>query len=163
SAPPTPHAGPTRARPAGRCGPCTPAAKRVTRATNASAPGRNPRGCPPTSPGSLPMSQEKKIVCPDCEAADAGLDRRAFLRPAAAAGAAAQRIAISGKPGADKFEFVLTGRHLTVRADGNSTAHVALGGPIFHGHAATGFVEKVHHPGNVFWHQAEQANKVYQL
>ena len=55
----------------------------------------------------------------------------------------------------------MTGRHLTTRADGNSEEHVAFGGPIFHGHAASGFDEKVHHPGNVFWHQAELANKVY--
>ncbi|MCS6850530.1 MAG: DUF3500 domain-containing protein [Gemmataceae bacterium] len=76
---------------------------------------------------------------------------------------AAQNIAIFGKPGDGKFEFVMTGRHLTIRADGNSEAHVAFGGPIFHGHAASGFNEKVGHPGNVFWHQALLANKVYQL
>ena len=74
-----------------------------------------------------------------------------------------QNIALFGKPGEGKFEFVMTGRHLTCRADGNSTAHVALGGPIFHGHAASGFNEKVHHPGNVFWHQALLANKVYTI
>ncbi len=77
---------------------------------------------------------------------------------------AAQNIAIFGKPGdQDKFEFVMTGRHLTCRADGHSASHVALGGPIFHGHAASGFNEKVHHPGNVFWHQALLANKVYEI
>src|SRR5262249_49212785 len=76
---------------------------------------------------------------------------------------AAQNIAIFGKPGEEKCEFVMTGRHLTIRADGNSEKHVALGGPIFHGHAASGFNEKVHHPGNVFWHQALLANKVYQI
>lgn len=69
--------------------------------------------------------------------------------------------AIFGQPGTDQFEFVMTGRHMTIRADGNSAAHVALGGPIFHGHAPSGFNEKVHHPGNIFWHQAELANKVY--
>jgi hypothetical protein len=74
-----------------------------------------------------------------------------------------QNIAIFGKPGSGKFEFVMTGRHLTCRADGDSEAHVALGGPIFHGHAASGFNEKVHHPGNVFWHQALLANKVYTI
>jgi hypothetical protein len=76
---------------------------------------------------------------------------------------AAQSIAIFGEPGAGKFEFVMTGRHMTIRADGNSEAHVALGGPIFHGHAASGFNEKVGHPGNVFWHQAVMANQVYQM
>jgi len=71
--------------------------------------------------------------------------------------------AIFGKPG-DKFEFVMTGRHLTIRADGHSESHVALGGPIFHGHQASdvgGLKEKVHHPGNIFWHQALLASKVY--
>src|SRR5262249_1759379 len=75
-----------------------------------------------------------------------------------------QNIAIFGTPSdKDKFEFVMTGRHLTCRADGNSESHVALGGPIFHGHAASGFNEKVHHPGNVFWHQALLANKVFEI
>jgi len=74
-----------------------------------------------------------------------------------------QSIAIFGKPGDGKFEFVLTGRHGTVRCDGNSTDHVAFGGPIVYGHAASGYYEKHNHPGNVFWHQAEAANKVYQM
>jgi hypothetical protein len=74
-----------------------------------------------------------------------------------------QSIAIFGTPGSGKFEFVLTGRHMTIRADGDSEQRVALGGPIFHGHAASGFNEKVHHPGNIFWHQAELANKVYTI
>jgi hypothetical protein len=74
-----------------------------------------------------------------------------------------QSIALFGKPGADKFEFVMTGRHMTLRADGNTAEHVAFGGPIFYGHAASGFNEKVHHPDNVFWNQAVEANRVYQL
>jgi hypothetical protein len=74
-----------------------------------------------------------------------------------------QNVALFGKPGDGKFEFVMTGRHMTIRADGNTEDHVALGGPIFHGHAASGFNEKVHHPGNIFWHQAELANKVYTM
>lgn len=74
-----------------------------------------------------------------------------------------QSIAIFGKPGADRFEFVMTGRHLTVRCDGNSTDHSAFGGPIFYGHAAQGFNEKPDHPGNVFWPQALQANRLYQM
>jgi hypothetical protein len=74
-----------------------------------------------------------------------------------------QNFAIFGKPGDDKFEFVMTGRHMTLRCDGNSTEHVAFGGPIFYGHAASGFNEKPDHPGNVFWEQALAANKVYQM
>ena len=46
-----------------------------------------------------------------------------------------QNIAIFGKPGEAKFEFVMTGRHTTLRCDGNSAEHVAFGGPIFYGHA----------------------------
>lgn len=74
-----------------------------------------------------------------------------------------QTIAIFGKPGSGKFEFVMTGRHLTIRCDGDSTDHVAFGGPIFYGHAASGFNEQVGHPGNVYWHQAQKANKLYQM
>lgn len=75
----------------------------------------------------------------------------------------AQGIALFGKPGAGKFEFVLTGRHGTMRCDGNSIEHVAFGGPIMYGHAASGYFEKIGHPNNVFWHQAEAANKVYKM
>jgi hypothetical protein len=76
---------------------------------------------------------------------------------------ARQSIAIFGKPGSDKFEFVMTGRHMTIRADGNTQEHVCFGGPIFYGHAASGFTEKRGHPGNVFWHQAVAATKVFRL
>lgn len=76
---------------------------------------------------------------------------------------AAQSVALFGTPGQGKFEFVMTGRHLTIRADGNSENHVALGGPIFHGHAAENFNEEPHHPGNVFWFQALEANKVFAM
>jgi hypothetical protein len=74
-----------------------------------------------------------------------------------------QNIAVFGKPGEDKFELVMTGRHLTMRVDGNSVDHMAFGGPIFHGHAASGFNEKVGHPGNVWWEQAVEANKVFEM
>ena len=56
-------------------------------------------------------------------------------------------IAIFGKPGSDKFEFVMTGRHMTIRCDGNSADHVAFGGPIFYGHAADDFDEEAEPPG----------------
>jgi hypothetical protein len=74
-----------------------------------------------------------------------------------------QNIAIFGKPGDGKFEFVMTGRHMTLRCDGNSSEHVAFGGPIFYGHAASGFDEPADHPGNVFWPQAQEANKLYPM
>ena len=75
----------------------------------------------------------------------------------------AQNIAIFGEPGAGKFELVMTGRHLTIRCDGDSTEHFAFGGPIFYGHAAQSFNEKADHPGNVFWPQAVKANKLYEM
>ncbi|MDZ4657175.1 MAG: DUF3500 domain-containing protein [Bythopirellula sp.] len=71
-------------------------------------------------------------------------------------------VAIFGEPGSEHFEFVMTGRHMTVRCDGNTTDHVAFGGPIFYGHSGEGFDEEAHHPGNVFWPQAVEANKLYQ-
>ncbi|MEZ6115963.1 MAG: DUF3500 domain-containing protein [Pirellulaceae bacterium] len=75
-----------------------------------------------------------------------------------------QAIAMFGKPGDEKFEFVLTGRHMTLRCDGNTTEHVAFGGPIFYGHDPHGeFNEGANHDGNVFWEQALEANKVYQM
>ena len=74
-----------------------------------------------------------------------------------------QSLAIFGKPGDGKFEFVMTGRHMTLRCDGNSSDHVAFGGPIFYGHAASDFNEDAAHTGNVFWPQAVAANKVYQM
>lgn len=75
----------------------------------------------------------------------------------------AQSIALFGEPGTGKFEFVMTGRHLTIRCDGDSTEHYAFGGPIFYGHAAKGFNEEPNHPGNVYWHQALKANALYQM
>jgi hypothetical protein len=74
-----------------------------------------------------------------------------------------QSIALFGTPGQDKFQFVMTGRHLTLRCDGNTAEHVAFGGPIFYGHAASGFNESADHPGNVFWPQAQAANKVFEM
>ncbi len=73
-----------------------------------------------------------------------------------------QSIAIFGTPGAGKFEFVLTGRHMTLRCDGNSADHVAFGGPIFYGHAPEGN-EGPNHTGNVFWNQAVAANGLYKM
>ncbi len=72
-----------------------------------------------------------------------------------------QNIAIFGQPGGP-FEFVMTGRHMTIRCDGNSAEHMAFGGPIFYGHAPQGEEEKGH-PGNVFWEQGLAANRVFEM
>ncbi len=73
-----------------------------------------------------------------------------------------QSIAIFGKPGDGKFELVLTGRHMTLRCDGNSADHVAFGGPIFYGHAPEDS-EGPTHIDNVFWSQAVAANDLYKM
>lgn len=77
-----------------------------------------------------------------------------------------QSIAIFGTPSTegsgDKFELVITGRHMTLRCDGNSADHVAFGGPIFYGHAPE-FNENPNHTDNVFWHQAVAANELYKM
>jgi hypothetical protein len=72
-------------------------------------------------------------------------------------------IAIFGEPDSDKpFEWVLSGRHDTLRSDGNSVDGVAFGGPIFYGHAAKGnFNEDAKHTANVWWYQGEVANKIF--
>jgi len=73
-----------------------------------------------------------------------------------------QNIAFFGTPGAGPFEFVMTGRHMTLRCDGNSAEHMAFGGPIFYGHAPQDNEEK-DHPGNVFWEQGRAANSVFDM
>lgn len=72
-------------------------------------------------------------------------------------------IALFGEPGSGKpFEWVCTGRHETLRADGNSVEGCAFGGPIFYGHDATGSgTDDPAHTDNVWWFQGEQANKIF--
>lgn len=72
-------------------------------------------------------------------------------------------VAIFGKPGTGKFEFVLTGRHCTRRCDGDSVDGAAFGGPIFYGHAAKSFNEGPKHEDNAYWFQALRANEVFQM
>ena len=68
-------------------------------------------------------------------------------------------IAMFGDPEKSKFERVITGRHVTLRADGHSNANAAFGGPIFYGHAPKDTEDKGH-PGNIYWKQGEKANAV---
>ncbi len=79
-----------------------------------------------------------------------------------------QSIGLFGDPDDGPFLFVMTGRHLTLRAGGDDPSALAFGGPIFYGHAtgtwwSGGFVERAHHPGNVFFPQAEAATALYDL
>ena len=71
------------------------------------------------------------------------------------AGIDAYSCAIFGKPGGGDFQWELTGRHLTLRADGNSVANRAFGGPLIYGHAE----EDPKH--NLFHYQTKKANEVF--
>jgi len=73
-----------------------------------------------------------------------------------AAGIDAYSCAVFGDPGSGKFEWELTGRHLTLRADGNSVANRAFGGPLIYGHSE----EDPKH--NLFHYQTKKANEVFQ-
>ena len=64
-------------------------------------------------------------------------------------------VAVFGTPGSGKFEWELTGRHLTLRADGDSVDKAAFGGPIIYGHG----VEEPQK--NLFNYQTKQANEVF--
>jgi hypothetical protein len=74
-----------------------------------------------------------------------------------------RKIAIFGTPGSGKCQCVISGFHLTFRAGRDRQSGVAFGGAICHGHQPSGFNEKPGHPGNIFWYQARQAHKVYQI
>lgn len=65
-------------------------------------------------------------------------------------------VAVFGEPGASAFEWELTGRHLTLRADGNSVDRAAFGGPIVYGHG------EEDPKANLFHYQTKQVNEVFQ-
>ena len=67
----------------------------------------------------------------------------------------AYSIAVFGEPGTGAFEWELTGRHLTLRADGNSVDKAAFGGPIVYGHGEENPKE------NLFLYQTQQVNEVF--
>jgi hypothetical protein len=64
---------------------------------------------------------------------------------------------IFGDPtGADKFSWVFSGHHLTVRCDGNSEEGAAFGGPMYYGHSPNGYSGR-----NVFFFQTKRVLEVY--
>lgn len=71
-------------------------------------------------------------------------------------GIGAYSVAVFGEPGKSAFEWELTGRHLTLRADGNSVDKAAFGGPIVYGHGEEDPKE------NLFHYQTKQVNEVFQ-
>jgi len=70
-------------------------------------------------------------------------------------GMGAYSIAIFGTPGSGKFQWEMTGRHLTLRADGDSVDKAAFGGPIIYGHGEEDPKD------NLFHYQTKQANEVF--
>lgn len=63
--------------------------------------------------------------------------------------------AVFGTPGTGEFQWLLTGRHLTLRADGDSVKNVAFGGPIVYGHGESDVKD------NLFYYQTKKANEVF--
>lgn len=70
-------------------------------------------------------------------------------------GFGAYSVAVFGEPGTGKFQWELTGRHLTLRADGDSVDKAAFGGPIVYGHGETDAKQ------NLFHYQTKQVNEVF--
>ena len=64
-------------------------------------------------------------------------------------------VAMFGEPGTTAFEWELTGRHLTLRADGNTVDKAAFGGPIVYGHGDE------NPKTNLFHYQTTQVNEVF--
>jgi hypothetical protein len=63
---------------------------------------------------------------------------------------------IFGDPSKDKFAFMITGHHLTIRCDGDSDDGPAWGGPIYYGHTPNGWSER-----NLFYYQTKAAMSVH--
>jgi hypothetical protein len=64
-------------------------------------------------------------------------------------------VAMFGKPGSGAFQWEMTGRHLTMRADGDSVDQAAFGGPIVYGHGEEDPRE------NLFHYQTKAAHKLF--
>ena len=72
-------------------------------------------------------------------------------------GITAYSMAWFGKPGDEKFEWMLTGRHLTLRADGNCQDKIAFGGPVVYGHG-----EESSPKDNLFYYQTVKVQSVFE-
>jgi len=64
-------------------------------------------------------------------------------------------VAVFGQPGSGKFQWELTGRHLTMRCDGDTAENVAFGGPIVYGHGASNPKK------NLFHFETKATNEVF--
>jgi hypothetical protein len=56
----------------------------------------------------------------------------------------------------NKFSWVFTGHHLTVRCDGNSEEGTAFGGPMYYGHSPNGYSDR-----NIFYYQTKSVLSVF--
>ncbi len=65
-------------------------------------------------------------------------------------------VAIFGDPDNGQFQWEMTGRHLTLRADGAYRDKAAFGGPIVYGHGED------HPPDNMYYAHTKQVNEVFQ-
>jgi hypothetical protein len=72
-------------------------------------------------------------------------------------GIGAYSMAWFGKPGDEKFEWMLTGRHLTLRADGNTQDKMVFGGPVVYGHG-----EESSPKDNLFYYQTLKVQSVFE-
>ena len=94
-----------------------------------------------------------KIVRAVCS--EDGYDRLKLQMKDDAGGIGKYAVAVFGTPGSGKFQWELTGRHLTLRCDGDSVQNMAFGGPLVYGHGV-GNPKK-----NLFHYQTKQTNEVF--
>jgi hypothetical protein len=104
------------------------------------------------------LTAEQRALCDEvlrglcCED---GYDRFARLMEEDGGGFDRYHVAVFGEPGAGgPFEWVLTGRHATLRADGNAATGASFAGPIFYGHAAKS--------GNVWGYLGQRASAIFE-
>jgi len=112
------------------------------------------------------LDKEQQVLCKEIFkslCSDEGYERFERQMKTDAGGFGNYHVAVFGEPDTEQpFEWVLSGRHNTLRADGNSVEGAAFGGPIFYGHDATGTGnDDARHSGNVWGFQWEQANKIF--
>ena len=109
----------------------------ASRSTTRSAPRSTPTGRSPSrrSTSSSPRTSRRildeifrGVVSPD------GYERFQKQMDDDAGGFGEYHVAVFGTPGSGQFEWEMTGRHVTIRADGDSVANAAFGGPIVYGH-----------------------------
>ena len=76
-----------------------------------------------------------------------------------AGGIGGYHVAVFGQPGSGKFQWEMSGAHMTIRADGERADNTAFGGPIVYGHSAGNSQPGL--PGNLFSHHTKKANEVF--